>query len=105
MAAVSAAEAELRFPRQVLADLYYCDGINAADINGDGVMDIIAGPYWYAGPNFRTACPFYDPATPRLSGRLSSLAATHVTWPRSSLTPFITSDKVLPMTYVPGPYW
>lgn len=62
MTSVSAEEPKLRFSRQLLTDLYYCDGINTADINADGVMDIIAGPFWYIGPDFSTAYPFYEPA-------------------------------------------
>src|SRR5262245_43505980 len=42
------------FTRQVLSDTYYCDGINAGDFNRDGVTDIIAGPFWYEGPDFRS---------------------------------------------------
>ena len=65
LAAVAAASAgeqpQLRFFRHVLTDLYFCDGINAADIQGDGVTDIIAGPFWYAGPDFRMSYPFYEP--------------------------------------------
>lgn len=41
------------FERQQLMDRYYSEGINAADINGDGNMDVIHGPFWFAGPNFK----------------------------------------------------
>lgn len=51
------------FEKQVLADKYYCDGINAGDINRDGHPDIVAGPYWYEGPQFTTKREFY-PAVP-----------------------------------------
>jgi hypothetical protein len=33
-----------------------------ADVNRDGVLDILSGPFWYAGPNFEKAAPIY-PAT------------------------------------------
>ena len=32
----------------------------AGDINGDGHTDIVAGPFWYAGPDFKTAHEFYE---------------------------------------------
>ena len=50
-----------RFRKQVLTDKYYCDGITAGDINRDGKMDIVAGPFWYEGPGFTTKHAFYPP--------------------------------------------
>lgn len=47
------------FQKIVLTDQYLCDGINAADIDRDGHVDIVAGPYWYAGPDFKTKHEFY----------------------------------------------
>ena len=40
------------FERVQLTNRYYSEGINAADIDGDGVMDVIHGPFWFAGPDF-----------------------------------------------------
>ena len=44
------AEEKPTFQKVVLTDKYYCDGINTGDFNRDGKPDIVAGPYWYAGP-------------------------------------------------------
>lgn len=41
------------FAPQRLTDVYYAEGIAAGDINGDGLVDIVYGPHWYAGPDFR----------------------------------------------------
>ena len=41
------------FQKQVLTDKYFCDGITAGDLNRDGKMDIVAGPFWYEGPDFK----------------------------------------------------
>ncbi len=49
------------FEKIVLTDQYYCDGIAAADINSDGQLDIVAGPFWYEGPEFKQAHAFYEP--------------------------------------------
>lgn len=53
----------VRFEKLVLTSRYFCDGIQAGDINRDGRMDVVAGPYWYAGPEFTQAHEFY-PAVP-----------------------------------------
>lgn len=53
----------VRFEKIQLTDRYYCDGIASGDINSDGKPDIVAGPFWYAGPDFKTAHEFY-PAVP-----------------------------------------
>lgn len=66
---LSAAEAEAagsnlpQFRKQVLTDLYFCDGIAAGDINRDGKPDVVAGPFWYEGPGFAVKHEFY-PARP-----------------------------------------
>src|ERR1051325_9209886 len=49
------------FQKLVLTDKYYCDGITAGDINRDGKMDVVAGPFWYEGPSFTTRHEFYPP--------------------------------------------
>ena len=49
------------FEKIVLTRHYYCDGIHTGDINRDGHADVVAGPYWYAGPEFARARAFYPP--------------------------------------------
>ncbi len=51
--------AAVGFEKRVLTPRYYCDGINAGDFNRDGKLDIVAGPFWYAGPAFSKAHEFY----------------------------------------------
>lgn len=53
--------ATVKFKKIVLTDEYLADGISAGDFNRDGRMDIVAGPYWYAGPDFKTRHAFYPP--------------------------------------------
>src|SRR5215218_10427809 len=52
------------FARQQLTDGYFSEGANAGDINGDGKMDVVSGPYWYEGPDFKTKHEIY-PAKPQ----------------------------------------
>src|SRR5687768_5859533 len=44
-----AAAGSIGFRKIVLTQQYLCDGIHASDFNRDGKMDVVAGPYWYAG--------------------------------------------------------
>jgi hypothetical protein len=55
----AAAEEAPSFQKRVLADKYFCDGIAAGDMNRDGHPDIVAGPFWYEGPDFTTKHQFY----------------------------------------------
>jgi hypothetical protein len=49
----AAGERELHpFDRVQLTDIYYSEGVNAADIDNDGNIDAIYGPFWFAGPHF-----------------------------------------------------
>jgi hypothetical protein len=57
----SARQPAAGFQKIVLTDKYYCDGITAGDINRDGRLDVVAGPFWYAGPAFDTPRSFYPP--------------------------------------------
>jgi putative membrane-bound dehydrogenase-like protein len=47
------------FQRQQLTDVYYSEGVNIGDINNDGVVDIVHGPYWFAGPSYEAKHEIY----------------------------------------------
>ena len=55
------ADPPVTFQKRRLTDLYYCDGVSTGDINRDSQVDIVAGPYWYQGPDFNTRHAFYTP--------------------------------------------
>src|SRR5215218_296110 len=59
IASITAVAEPPSFQKQILTGKYYCDGITAGDINRDGKVDIVAGPFWYEGPDFKTAHEFY----------------------------------------------
>ena len=61
VAAAGLTSQTIEWDRIVLTDRYYCDGITSGDINGDGQTDIVAGPFWYQGPDFRRKHEIYDP--------------------------------------------
>jgi hypothetical protein len=41
------------FRRLQLTDKFWSEGAHAADFNHDGKIDVVSGPFWYAGPDFR----------------------------------------------------
>ena len=49
------------FDRQRICDEYYSEGVGAGDLNRDGHVDIVYGPYWYAGPKFDEKHEIYPP--------------------------------------------
>ena len=53
-----------RFQRQPLTRTYFSEGTAVGDLNADGHVDVVYGPHWYAGPDFKQAREIY-PAKPQ----------------------------------------
>ncbi|GHT20240.1 hypothetical protein FACS1894189_9140 [Planctomycetales bacterium] len=51
--------AEPSFQKIVLSDKFYAEGSYYGDFNKDGHIDIVAGPLWYAGPDFTQKYEIY----------------------------------------------
>ncbi|MBI3464325.1 MAG: VCBS repeat-containing protein [Planctomycetes bacterium] len=49
------------FQRIQLTDRYFSEGANIGDLNRDGVMDVVSGPYWFEGPDFQKRHEIYPP--------------------------------------------
>jgi hypothetical protein len=49
------------FRKVELTPLYFTEGAAAADFNHDGIMDVVAGPYYYPGPDYKTGIEIYPP--------------------------------------------
>jgi hypothetical protein len=52
-----------RFRVQRVADFDYAWGADAADIDRDGILDLIAGPFYYLGPELMTRHEFFSART------------------------------------------
>lgn len=79
-------EVSPRFRMQTLNEFYYSWGPSVADINRDGTLDIVAGPYYYLGPDFTVAREIYmartlDPGTQYFNGVQFAYDFTGDGWP------------------------
>jgi hypothetical protein len=61
-----------RFRLQHINDFYYGWSATAADINRDGVLDIVSGPFYYLGPDYRVSREIYLSKTTDVSTQLTS---------------------------------
>lgn len=70
---VMAAERTIQTFRKIqLSDEFWSEGASLGDFNRDGQQDIVAGPYWWAGPDFKTRHEYY-PATTTFDLKLGPL--------------------------------
>ena len=56
-------EVSSRFRMQRINDFYYAWSATAADINHDGILDVVAGPFYYLGPDYRVSREIYPSQT------------------------------------------
>ncbi len=67
--AVSAKDYHLHsFKKIQLTDQFWAEGANFGDFNKDGKKDVVSGPFWYEGPDFKTRHEFY-PATEKFKAK------------------------------------
>src|SRR5436190_21523725 len=58
--AVSAEDYTLHsFKKIQVSNHFWSEGAHVGDFNHDGKMDVVSGPYWYAGPDFHVRHAFY----------------------------------------------
>lgn len=61
LALACAAAATPSHRRLQLDDKFYAEGAVFADLNHDGAMDVVAGPFWYEGPAYKVRHEIYEP--------------------------------------------
>lgn len=80
---------EISFKKTQLTELYYSEGASMADLNADGHMDVIAGPRWWAGPDFRNSYSYAPVKSyPTTGPGLSAYSNYFFTFPTE-----LTNDK------------
>ncbi|HVR74896.1 MAG TPA: VCBS repeat-containing protein [Planctomycetota bacterium] len=74
----AAEERDLRTFRKItLHDQFWSEGATFGDLNRDGKNDIVAGPWWWEGPDFKTRHEIY-PADKSFELKLGPLTAVKV---------------------------
>src|SRR5437660_1220012 len=61
------------FKKIQISDQFWCEGATFGDFNHDGVMDVVAGPYWWEGPDFKTRHEYYPAARMWNLGAMSKI--------------------------------
>lgn len=49
--------------KQALIDTFWAEGATALDANKDGHLDVVYGPYWFAGPDYTKRSQIYPDTT------------------------------------------
>ena len=52
---------EPKYTKLVLSDQFYAEGAYYGDFNKDGFLDVVAGPFWYEGPDFTKKHEIFTP--------------------------------------------
>lgn len=49
------------FRKIQLTDRFYAEGVSSGDVNRDGAVDVLSGPYAYLGPDFKRSVEIHAP--------------------------------------------
>lgn len=92
----------INFERKVLSELYQVDGIAWGEIDRDGRPDIVAGPYWYAGPDCTQRHEYYppNPLPPEVPATENMFSFVH-DFNGNGLAEILTASKLGPFVFIP----
>lgn len=76
-AGLLAADDSSHFQRIQLHDQFWSEGANFGDLNRDGINDVVAGPWWWEGPDFKKRHE-YRPATTTFDLKLGPITTVKV---------------------------
>lgn len=65
------------FKKVQLSDQFWSEGANFGDFNKDGLMDVVSGPYWWEGPDFKKRHEYY-PASKTFDLKLGPMTTVKV---------------------------
>jgi hypothetical protein len=66
--AVVAHAQDITWKKIKLTDKFYAEGMAAGDFNKDGKMDVVYGPFWFEGPDFRVRHQIFKPTGNQAEG-------------------------------------
>ena len=83
-----------RFTVQQLSEFFYSYSPAIADIDRDGVLDVVAGPYYYLGPDYTVSRELYlaQPFNPSNTSPTDSKSATNSSMARVTVAHDFTGD-------------
>jgi len=64
---IPAEQVSSRFRMQRISDYYHGWSAAAADVNHDGILDVVAGPFYYLGPDYQVSHEIYVSKTSDVS--------------------------------------
>ncbi|MBK1831308.1 VCBS repeat-containing protein [Verrucomicrobiaceae bacterium R5-34] len=83
------AQAEVSFKKLTLSEEYLSEGASVGDLDADGHLDVIAGPKWWRGPDFKTSFSYAPVKVYPITGKgLSAYSRYFFTFPIE-----VTDDK------------
>ncbi|HWA73921.1 MAG TPA: VCBS repeat-containing protein [Polyangiaceae bacterium] len=74
----SGGASSVAFESKTLSPDHYAEGADVGDIDGDGKLDLVAGPIWYKGPSFAVGGKLMDPVPTYKSDQYSKFFLTFV---------------------------
>lgn len=91
------------FSLQQLDEFYYAWDTAIGDINRDGVKDVVAGPYYYLGPDYTTRREIYLGETYNPSTQYADNMITHVADFTGDGWPDVLATEMRPMVLYVNP--